>query len=146
MMTKFNQDMNVKMGSKKNEPLSNLGKRTVHVIGKGPSVTLAVPGTKTTKTASPATSVEDITTPIPKKPRLVDKRNEKANSRPSSVWNDAGLVVKRANEVVTAEDLKVFSSMPSNEIVTRHVHKLVQVMYLCNFSPFFLLFFLFLSS
>ena len=146
MMTKFNQDMYAKMRSKKNKPLSNIGKRTVRIVRKGPPVTLAVPSTETTKTASSATSVEEITTPILKKPRLADKGKEKADSHPSSVWDNAGLAVERANEVITAEDLKVFSGMPSNEIVTRQVHKLVQVMYLCNFSPFFLLFFLFLSS
>ena len=146
MMTKFNQDMYVKMRSKKNEPLSNLGKRTVRVVGKGPPVTPIVPGIEPMRTTSLATSVEEISTPISKKPHLADKGNEKADSRLSNVWDDAGLVVEKVNEVVTVEDLKVFSGMPSNEVVTCHVHKLVQVMYLCNFSPFFLLFFLFLSS
>ena len=51
MTTKFNKDMYVKMRSKKDEPLSNLEKRIVGVIGKGPLVTPstlvapAVPGT-----------------------------------------------------------------------------------------------------
>ena len=146
MMTKFNQEMYVKMRSKKNEPLSNLGKRTVRVVGKGPPVTPIIPGIESMRTASLATLVEEISTPISKKPRLADKGNEKADSRLSNVWDDAGLAVEKVNEVVTVEDLKVFSGMPSNEVVTCHVHKLVQVMYLCNFSPFFLLFFLFLSS
>ena len=58
MMTKFNKDMYVKMRSKKDEPLSNLGKRTIHVIGKGPPITPTIPGTEVTRIASPATSVE----------------------------------------------------------------------------------------
>ena len=41
MATKFNKDMYAKMRSKKDEPLSNIGKRTVHVTGKGPSATPA---------------------------------------------------------------------------------------------------------
>ena len=143
MATKFNQDMYVKMRSKKNEPLSNLGKRTVRVVGKGPPVTPIVPGIEPMRTTSLATSVEEISTPISKKPRLADKGNEKADSHLSNVWDDAGLAVEKVNEVVTVEDLKVFSGMPSNEVVTCYVHKLVQVMYLCNFSPFFLLFFFF---
>ena len=113
--------MYAKMRSKKNEPLSNLGKRTVRVTGKGPPtissalVSLAVLSTETTRTAFPATSVEEIPTPISKRPRLTDK--EKADSHPSSVWDDAGLAV---------------------EIMARHVHKIVQVVYLCNFKIFFL--------
>ena len=76
---KFNQDMYAKMRSKKNEPLSNLEKKIVRVIGQGPPVTPivtvspAVLGIETTKTTSPATSVEEITTPILKRPRLTDK-------------------------------------------------------------------------
>ena len=136
--------MYAKMRSKKSEPLSNLGKRTVHVTGKGPPVTLAalvaptVLGTEATRTASPMTSVEEIPTPISNRPRLIDKGKENANSRVSSIWENAERVVEKAHEVVSAEDLKVFMGVPSNEVVARHVHRLIQVMYLCNFSPLFL--------
>ena len=134
--------MYAKMRSKKNEPLSNLGKRTVRVTGKGPPtissalVSLVVLSTETTRTAFPATSVEEIPTPISKRPRLTDK--EKVDSHPSSVWDDAGLAVERVHEVFTVEDLKIFLGVPSNEIMARHVHKIVQVVYLCNFKNFFL--------
>ena len=86
---------------------------------------LIVPGTETVRTASLVTSVEEIPTPISKRPRVADKKKEKASSCSSSVWNDVELVVERAHEVVITEDLKVFSGVPSNEVVTRHVHKLV---------------------
>ena len=56
----------------------------------------------------------------------------------SSIWDDDGLAVERAHEVVTTVDLKIFSGVPSNEIVARHVHKIIQVVYLCNFKIFFL--------
>ena len=152
MMTKFNKDMYAKMRSKKDEPLSNLGKRTVRVTRMGPPTTLgalvapAVPGTKVTKTASPTTSVEEIPTPTSKRPRLVGKGMEKADSQASSIWDDAELAVERAHGVVTAEDLKVFSGVPSNEVVACHVHRLVQVKYLCNFgsSPLFFILFIYL--
>ena len=91
MTTKFNQDMYAKMRSKKNEPLSNLGKRTMCVTGKGPPVTPAAPvaptvlGTDTMRTASPATLVEEFTTPISKRPRLTNKGKEKADSYASSI-------------------------------------------------------------
>ena len=104
---------------------------TVHVTGKDPPVTPAalvapvVPSTEMTRITSPATSVEEIPTPTSKRPRLEGKGKEKAVSRASSIWDDAELTVERAHEVVTAEDLKVFSGVPSNEVVARHVHRLV---------------------
>ena len=94
MTTKFNQDMFAKMRSKKNEPLSNLRKKTVHVMEKRVSVTPTTPDTVTTRTASPATLVEEIT-PIRKKPHVADKGKEKADSRLSIVWDDAGLAQVR---------------------------------------------------
>ena len=144
MTTKFNQDMYVKMRSKKNEPLSNLGKRTVHVTGKGSPVTpvasiaLDVLGTEATRMASPVTSVDEIITSISKRPCLTNKGKEKADSRAFNIWDDAELVMQRAHEVVTAKEQKVFMGVPSNEVVACHVYRLVQVTYLCNFSPFFL--------
>ena len=87
--------MYAKMRTKKNEPFSNLGKRVVRVMEKGVFVTLATPVTKTTRTASPATLVEEITLRL-KKQRVADKGKDKANSRSSSVWDDAGLTLTRA--------------------------------------------------
>ena len=69
MTTKFNKDMYAKMWSKKDEPLSSIGKKRVRVMGKGPSVTRVTSATpivstiETVRTASPATSVEEILTP-----------------------------------------------------------------------------------
>ena len=76
MMTKFNKDMYAKMRSKKDEPLSSIGKNGVRVTGKGLFITLVasttpiVSGVETTRTASPATSVEEILTPSSKRPIL----------------------------------------------------------------------------
>ena len=139
MATKFNKDMYAKMRTKKDEPLSSLGKRTVRIIGKAPlatpsaSITHIVYGTETVRAASPATSIEEIPTPASKRSRVTDKGKEKADSRPSCVWDDEGLAVERAHKVVTAEDLKAISSVSFNEVATRHVHKLVQVTCSCNF-------------
>ena len=35
--------------------------------------------------------------------------------------------MERAYEIITTEDLKIFSGVPSNEVVARHVHKIIQV-------------------
>ena len=139
MTTKFNKDMYAKMRAKKDEPFSNIGKKTMRVTGKGPSVipttsvTPVVSGAETTRIASPLTSVEELPTPVSKRPRLSEREKEKADPRPSTIWSDERLAVDRAIEVVTADDLKVFSGVPFNTITSRHVHKLVQVMSLCNF-------------
>ena len=80
---------------------------------------------KMTRTASPATSVEEVPTLTSKRSRLEGKGKEKSNFRASSIWNDAELAVERAHEVITVEDLKIFSGVPSNKVVARHIHRLV---------------------
>ena len=127
------------MRVKKDEPLSNIGKKKVRVTGKGPSVvpvasvTLVFFGVETTRIASPSTSVEKLPTLVSKRLRLSDREKEKADPRSSTVWSDERLAVDRAHGVVTAEDLKVFSGVTFNNVASRHVHKLVQVKCLCNF-------------
>ena len=139
MITKFNKDMYAKMRAKKDEPLSNIGKKTVRVTGKGPSVvpvasvTPVVFGVEMTRTASPSTSVEELPTPVSKRLRLSDREKEKVDPRSSIVWSDERLAVDRAHGVVNAEDLKVFSGVPFNNVASHHVHKPVQVKCLCNF-------------
>ncbi|KAK9991205.1 hypothetical protein SO802_026190 [Lithocarpus litseifolius] len=87
MTTKFNQEMYAKMRAKKNEPLSNLRKRVIHVVEKGTPVTSATSVPEVTRIASPTTSVEEIT-PRTKKPRLASKGKEKTGSRSSSSGGD----------------------------------------------------------
>ena len=55
----------------------------------------------------------------------------------SSVWDDEGVAVERAHNVVKAEDLKVFSGVPLNVVMSQHVHKIVQVKPFLHF-PWFL--------
>ncbi|XP_075663167.1 uncharacterized protein LOC142632686 [Castanea sativa] len=132
MTTKFNKGMYEKMRSKKDEPLSSLGKKVVRVKGKVTSVTPTVSttpvvsGAETTRTASPATSVEEIPTPASKRPRTSDKEKDAAGS--SSIWDDEKLATDRARGVVNAEDLKVLSGSTPAELMGRHIHKLVQVL------------------
>ena len=148
MMTKFNKDMYAKMRAKKDEPLSNKGKKMVRITGRGsPAVpvtliTLVVSGAETMRTASPSTSIEELPTPALKRPRLSSKDKEKVDSRTSTIWSDERLAVDRAHGVITADDLKVFSGVPSNTVASRHVHRLVQVRGFVFFFYFLFLFFL----
>ena len=145
MTKKFNKDMYTKMRSKKDEPLSSLGKKTVRVTGKGPappSLSTAHPiALKTTRTASPATSLEEIPTPGSKRQRVTgkEKEKEKAVTHSSTIWDDERLAVDRAHEVVTPANLKALSDLSLNEVASRHVHKLVQVR--CSSIPFFFFFY-----
>ena len=131
--------MYAKIRAKKDEPLSNIGKKTVRITGKGPSavlatsITLVVSGMETTRMASPLTSIEELPTPVSKRPRLSGKEKEKADPRSSTIWSDERLAVDRAHGVITAEDLKVFSGVPFNTVTSRHVHRLVQVRSSYNF-------------
>ena len=84
MTKKFNQGIYARMRAKKNEPLSNLRARAVRVVEKGVSVPPATLVTEAKRTASPATSIEEIT-PFRKKQRVADNGKDKANSRLSSV-------------------------------------------------------------
>ena len=85
MTTKFNKDMYAKMRAKMGEPVSNIGKKTVRVIGRGSSsvpatsVTPVVSSAETTRITSPSTSVEELPTPVSKRPRLSEKEKEKAD-------------------------------------------------------------------
>ena len=118
MTTKFNKDMYAKMKAKKDEPLSNIGKKTVHVTGKGSSgvpatsVTPVISSAEMTRITSPSTSIEELPTPVSKRPRLSEREKEKADSRSSTIWSDERLALDRAYGVMTAEDLKVFSGVP----------------------------------
>ena len=139
MTTKFNKDMYAKMREKKDKPLSNIGKKTMRIMGRGSpavpatSITPVTSGAKTTRTASPSTSIEELPTLASKRPHLSSKEKEKADPRTSTIWSDERLAVDRAHGVITAEDLKVFTRVPSNTMASRHVHRLVQVRSSCGF-------------
>ena len=99
-----------------------------------PSHQLSVtPGIEIVRTASPTTFVEEIPSQW-KRQRAGDKDKEKSNSRSSNVWGDAGVVMARAQEIFTSDEMKIFSGSFPGELVGRHLHKLIQVMYLCKFN------------
>ena len=139
MTTKFNKDMYAKIRAKKDEPLSNIGKKAVRITGRGSpavpaaSVTPIASRAETTRMASPSTSIEELPTPASKRPHLSSKEKEKVDSRTSTIWSDERLAVVRAHGVITADDLKVFSGVPSNTVASCHVHRLVQVRSSCGF-------------
>ena len=123
--TKFDQKLYAKIKAKKNEPLSSIGMRRLRVVEKekGKEVTAKISSTPTLdegRATSPSVSIEEVI-PHTKKHKTRDKGKEKVGA---SIWADAGTAVARANEVVTPEELKEISGMPSHEMVNHHVHKL----------------------
>lgn len=76
------------------------------------------------KVASLVVSIEEIT-PRPKKMHASDKGKSKADS---NVWDDAAIALGRAHNIITSDELKGLSMVPSHELVNCHIHKLVQVM------------------
>ena len=81
---------------------------------------------------SPGDSIEEVVPPS-KKRKMESKGKEKIGS---SIWADAKEAMARANKLLTPEEMKEISNVPSHEMVSCHVHKLVQV-------SFFIFFFLF---
>ena len=134
MTSKFNKEMYKKIKEKKNEPLSSIGQRKLwftdkekekerekEIVERGSSI--LVLKLEEGQTASPSVLVEEVAHPL-KKQKVGSKGKEKVGS---SVWSDAEAAMDRANELLTPGEMKEISSIPSYEIVSRHVHKLVQV-------------------
>ena len=141
MTTKFNQEFYARIKAKKNKPLSSIGQRRLRVVEKEKEKEVIEKGLSTLalnegRIASPTLSVEEIT-PCTKKHKTSDKGKEKMGV---GVWEDAETAWAEANEVVTLEELKEISGVPSHEMVNRHVHKLVQVTFLLFPSPFYFIF------
>ena len=95
------------------------------MTGKGPSVTPVTSATpiisvvETVRTASPATSVEEIPTPSSKRLCMSGRERERANSHSSTMWSDEGLAMDRVHGVVTAGDLKALNGVPFNVVTNQ---------------------------
>ena len=127
MMTKFNKDMYVTMRNKKDEPLSAIGTKSVCITDRGAPILaglLSSPTFVLAGTASPTPSIEELT-PHNKRLRVGEKQKEKVDSRPSSIWDDAGVSVARAQDIFSANEMKVLSRVPVEDVARRHFHKLV---------------------
>ena len=70
---------------------------------------------------SSGVSIEEVVLPW-KRRKTGDKGNEKIGS---NVWANVGVAMALANEHLTLEEMKEISDVPSHEMVSRHVHKLV---------------------
>ena len=127
MMTKFNKDMYARMRNKKGEPLSTIGTKSVCITDRGAPILAALPSSPTSMTAemvSPTPSIKELT-PRNKRLRVGDKQKEKVDSRPSSIWDDTRVSIARAQDIFSADDMKVLLGVPTDEVARCHLHKLV---------------------
>ena len=145
MTSKFNKEMYKKIKEKKNKPLSNISQRNLRFMDKenerdrekemverrSSTPTLEL---EEGQVASPGVSVEEVARPL-KKQKVGSKGKEKIGS---SVWFYAEAAMDRANELFTPREMKEISSIPSHEMVSRHVHKIVQVILLILVPSLFL--------
>ena len=77
--------------------------------------------------ASFVVSLEEIT-PCPNRTRGSEKGKSKADA---SAWDYVTTALGRAHNVITYDELKGLSEIPSHELVNHHIHKLVQVFFIC---------------
>ena len=68
---------------------------------------------------SPAVSIEELSSP-PQTQKGKEKKGE-------SVWTNLATTLGRDHNVIFDDKLKALSSVPSHELVSRHIHKLVQL-------------------
>ena len=130
MTTKFNKEMYAKIKGKKNEPFSAIRQRMLRITNKEKEKEMVervsstpAPDLDEGQVASPGISIEEVAHPS-KKWKTGAKGKEKVGF---SVWEDAGAAMNRANELLTPSEMKEISSVHSHEMVSRHIHQLVQV-------------------
>ena len=126
MATCFNQDKYAQAKGKKNEPLLKLSSPPLKKPKAGGSSGIIISSPVCTPLQpSPAVSIEELSSP-PQTWKGKEKKGE-------SVWTNPATTLGQYHNVISDDELKALSSVPSYELVSRHMHKLVQV----SFSQIF---------
>ena len=124
MAARYSKDKYARIKNLKKEPLANLtSDLKKRKLSDEKAETAVLPPVHVAP-SSPSLSLEviAITSPI-----TCAKGKDKVGR---SVWNDPATALGRAHNVITNDELKGLSSIPSHKLVSRHIHKLVQV---CGF-------------
>ena len=126
----FNQDKYARVKAKRNKPLSNIsfGLKKPRLTSEEEVTNPASSNLALVKVilASLAISLKELS-PGPKRTRSRDKGKDKTGA---SVWEDATTALGRTRSIVTTNELKSLAFVPFHELVSRHVHKLIQVRFL----------------
>nr|POE84857.1 hypothetical protein CFP56_72574 [Quercus suber]POF10611.1 hypothetical protein CFP56_23383 [Quercus suber] len=122
MATRYSKDKYARIRDLKNEPLAKLTSDSKKRKFGDEKVDVAPSTTVNVAPPSPTPSLEvtAVTPPITR-PKGKSKIGQ-------SVWDDPATALGRAHNVITNDELKSLSSIPSHELVSRHIHKLEQVL------------------
>ena len=121
MATRYSKDKYACIKDLKNKPLAKLttdskkrkfGDKKVDVA-PSPTINVAPPF------PIPSLEVTTVTPPL--------TRSKGKSKIGMSVWDDPATALGHPHNVITNDELKGLSSIPSHELVSRHIHKLVQV-------------------
>nr|POF14707.1 hypothetical protein CFP56_34191 [Quercus suber] len=119
MATRYSKNKYAHIKNLKDEPLANLTSDSKkRKLSDEKANTSALPFVHTTP-PSPTSSLE-VTVVTP--PLTRAKGKSKVGM---SVWDDPVTTLGHAHNVITSDELKGLSSVPSHELVNRHIHKLV---------------------
>ena len=127
MATRYSKDKYALVKGLKNEPLSQLtfdSKKCKLSEGKGETTT---PSSIFGTLSSPTCSLEMITFSPPTTHSMGKCKAGK------SIWEDPTIALGRAHNVITDDELRGLSFILSHELVSHHVHKLVQVFWSITF-------------
>ena len=123
MATRYSKDKYARVKNLKGEPLSHItpgSKR--HKLDEGKD-----------KTPTPLSLFDTLSSPTPSLEMMTfsppTTRSKGKAKVGKSVWDDPATALGRAHNVITNDELKGLSSIPSQELVSRHIHILVQVFY-----------------
>ena len=120
MATQYSKDKYARIRDLKNEPLAKLTFDSKKRKQSDEKVDAAVPPPINVAPSSPTLSLE-VTVVTP--PLTCKKGKNKIGM---SVWDNPTTALGRAHNVITDDELKGLSSIPSHELVSWHIHKLVE--------------------
>ena len=123
MTTRYSKDKYARVKNLKGEPLSHITPGSKRCkLDEGKDETLA-PLSLFDTPSSPTPSLEMMTFSPP------TTRSKGKAKVAKSVWDGLATALGRAHNVITNDELKGLLSIPSHELVSLHIHKLVQVFY-----------------
>ncbi|XP_065615732.1 uncharacterized protein LOC136061637 [Quercus suber] len=123
MATRYNKDKYTHIKNLKNEPLANLTSDSKKRKLGDDKVEASIPNLSAHVTSPSPTPSLEVTTATPSVTHARGK-----SKIGISVWDDPTTALGRAHNVITSDKLKGLSSIPLHELVSRHIHKLVQVL------------------
>nr|POE57251.1 hypothetical protein CFP56_01902 [Quercus suber] len=122
MATRYRRDKYARIKNLKSEPLASLnsGSKKRKLGDEKAEVSLHPSTHIAPSSLTPSLEVTAISPPV--------TRARGKSKIGMNVWDDPATALGRAYNVITTDELKSLLSVPSHELVNRHIHKLVQVL------------------